>query len=81
MPARPVHIILLAGLLALIHPILAQAGVPLVDKAREQIGVTTSYDSAYRKLPYPGGDVPRQTGVCSDVLVRAFRGLNIDLQK
>jgi hypothetical protein len=54
---------------------------PLVDKARQQIGVTTSYDPAYKKLAYPAGDVPQETGVCSDVVVRAFRGLKIDLQK
>jgi uncharacterized protein YijF (DUF1287 family) len=54
---------------------------PLVDLARTQIGVTTSYDPGYRKLTYPGGDVPLETGVCSDVLVRAFRGLKLDLQK
>jgi len=53
----------------------------LAEKARLQIGKTTSYDPAYRKLAYPGGDVPLETGVCSDVVVRAFRGLGIDLQK
>lgn len=53
----------------------------LVEGARGQIGVTTSYDPAYRKLSYPGGDVPLETGVCSDVVVRAFRKLGIDLQK
>ena len=54
---------------------------PLVEKGREQIGVTTGYDPAYRKIGYPAGDVSMQTGVCSDVVVRAFRGLKIDLQK
>jgi len=54
---------------------------PLVDQARRQVGVTTSYDPGYRKLSYPGGDVPLETGVCSDVVVRAFRGLKMDLQK
>jgi uncharacterized protein len=53
----------------------------LVIKAREQIGVTTGYDPAYRKIAYPGGDVSPETGVCSDVVVRAFRKLRIDLQK
>jgi uncharacterized protein len=53
----------------------------LVAKAREQIGVTTSYDPAYRRIAYPGGDVAAETGVCSDVVVRAFRKLGIDLQK
>lgn len=73
--------VFLASLFVWIFLTVAQAGVPLVDKAREQIGVTTSYDPAYRKLSYPGGDVPKETGVCSDVVVRAFRGVKIDLQK
>lgn len=49
--------------------------------AVEQIGITTGYDPAYVKIDYPGGDVPLETGVCSDVLVRAFRKAGIDLQK
>lgn len=53
----------------------------LVDMARLQIGKTTSYDPTYRRMAYPGGDVPLTTGVCSDVVVRAFRGLKMDLQK
>ncbi len=73
--------LLLASLFLWISLTAGLAGVPLVDKAREQIGVTTSYDPAYRKLSYPGGDVPKDTGVCSDVVVRAFRGVKIDLQK
>ena len=54
---------------------------PLVEAAREQIGVTTGYDPSYVSLKYPGGDVPEETGVCTDVVVRAYRGLNFDLQK
>jgi len=46
-----------------------------------QAGVTTSYDPSYVTLDYPGGDVPEKTGVCSDVVVRAFRKAGIDLQK
>src|SRR5262249_36743493 len=54
----------------------------LVSAARAQVGVTTGYDPAYRKLDYPNGDVPPSTGVCADVIVRAFRtSQNIDLQK
>jgi len=53
----------------------------LVDSARQQIGVTRSYDPTYRTLAYPNGDVPRETGVCSDVVVRALRGQGADLQK
>jgi len=53
----------------------------LVAAAESQIGVTTLYDPAYVKLGYPGGDVPRERGVCTDVIVRAYRdGLGIDLQ-
>lgn len=39
------------------------------------------YDSQYRKLSYPLGDVPAHVGVCSDVIIRAYRGVDIDLQK
>jgi uncharacterized protein YijF (DUF1287 family) len=58
-----------------------EPSVPIVKAARQQIGVTTNYDAAYTKLKYPGGDVPLQTGVCSDVVVRALRAVGIDLQK
>jgi uncharacterized protein len=53
----------------------------LVASARSQIGVTVSYDPAYRQLDYPRGDVPKNTGVCSDVVVRALREQGTDLQK
>lgn len=53
----------------------------LIDAAVAQVGVTTGYDPGYVRLNYPGGDVPTETGVCSDVIVRAFRGVGIDLQK
>ena len=53
----------------------------LLEGAIAQAGVTTSYDPSYVSLNYPGGDVPEGTGVCSDVVVRAFRKAGIDLQK
>ena len=53
----------------------------LIEAARNQIGITLTYDSAYRKLSYPGGDVPRSTGVCSDVVIRAYRAVGLDLQQ
>jgi uncharacterized protein YijF (DUF1287 family) len=55
--------------------------IQLVDAAVEQTKVTTGYDPAYVKLDYPNGDVASETGVCSDVIVRAFRKTGIDLQK
>ena len=60
----------------------ATAGLDLVAAARSQIGVTVKYDPSYQKIAYPGGDVPRERGVCSDVVIRALRDARgIDLQK
>lgn len=54
----------------------------LVDAALDQVGVTVIYDPAYVRLDYPGGDVPTERGVCTDVVVRAYRkAFNIDLQQ
>ena len=53
----------------------------IIDGTIDQIGKTTSYDPSYQKIEYPNGDVPIETGVCSDVIVRAFRKGGIDLQK
>src|SRR2546423_15374784 len=53
----------------------------VIDGAIEQVGKTTGYDASYQKIDYPNGDVPIETGVCSDVIVRAFRKASIDLQK
>lgn len=56
-------------------------GDKLAYDAKKQIGVTTSYDPTYRQLDFPRGDVPIETGVCTDVVVRAYRLQNIDLQQ
>ncbi len=56
-------------------------GRKLASAARRQIGVTTVYDPAYVRLSYPGGDVPEDRGVCTDVVIRAFRVLGHDLQR
>jgi uncharacterized protein YijF (DUF1287 family) len=53
----------------------------LIEAAIGQTKITTGYDPAYVAIDYPGGDVALETGVCSDVLVRAFRKTGIDLQK
>ncbi|KAB8044300.1 DUF1287 domain-containing protein [Janthinobacterium aquaticum] len=58
----------------------ATASTPLVAAARSQVGVTLSYDPRYERLTYPGGDVPPERGVCTDVVVRAYRKLGADLQ-
>ena len=46
-----------------------------------QTTITKSYDPAYVHLAYPGGDVPANTGVCTDVIIRAYRQIGIDLQQ
>ncbi len=54
----------------------------LVQSARTQIGITRHYDPAYTRLDYPGGDVAIDKGVCTDVLIRAYRqAFDYDLQK
>ena len=57
------------------------ASPPLVAAARAQIGRTVLYDPAYVVLGYPGGDVPEDRGVCTDVIVRALREQGLDLQQ
>lgn len=56
------------------------SAIGLVAAARSQVGVTLSYDPRYERLAYPGGDVPLERGVCTDVVVRAYRKLGADLQ-
>lgn len=79
----PVVFLLVAcvATLAPAQPSLADdPGVRLVAAAREQIGVTIVYDPSYQRLDYPGGDIAIERGVCTDVLVRAYRRLGVDLQ-
>lgn len=40
-----------------------------------------TYDPAYVRIDYPNGDVPPDRGVCTDVIIRAYRKLSVDLQK
>lgn len=60
-------------------PFLAHAEC-LIDAARQQIGITQFYNGSYVRIPYPGGDVPLDRGVCTDVLIRAYRKCGSDLQ-
>lgn len=60
----------------------AAGSADILAAARGQIGTTVHYDPAYRKLDFPGGDVPADRGVCTDVVVRALRkARGIDLQQ
>lgn len=61
----------------------AQAGFSdrLADSALALTKQKVSYDPAYFKIAYPNGDVPANKGVCTDVVIRAYRKLGVDLQK
>jgi hypothetical protein len=53
----------------------------LADSALALTKQKVFYDPAYKVIDYPNGDVPADRGVCSDVVIRAYRKLGIDLQK
>jgi len=53
----------------------------LSDAAISIVDASIDYDPAYFSMKYPNGDVPKNKGVCTDVIIRAYRKLNIDLQK
>jgi hypothetical protein len=53
----------------------------LVAAAIERTTHSVRYISSWVRIPYPGGDVPADTGVCTDEIIRSYRALGIDLQK
>ena len=53
----------------------------LAVKALEQTKIQVEYVPDYVRISYPNGDVPANTGVCTDLVIRAYRGVGIDLQK
>jgi uncharacterized protein YijF (DUF1287 family) len=53
----------------------------LVQAASERTRHSVTYDGSYMRIGYPNGDVPDNTGVCSDVVIRVYRKVGIDLQK
>ncbi len=56
-------------------------GEKLSDAAIQRTKAHVRYDGSYFRISYPGGDVPENVGVCTDVLIRSYRTLGIDLQK
>jgi uncharacterized protein len=58
----------------------ADNALKLVKAATSQVGTTVQYNGQYQKITYPNGDVPMHTGVCTDVIIRAYRKLGADLQ-
>lgn len=53
----------------------------LVGAAIERTHHSVRYLSDYVRIPYPGGDVPADTGVCTDEIIRSYRSVGVDLQK
>lgn len=53
----------------------------LIAAVREQMREFVVYDGCYTPLAYPGGDLPSGRGACTDVLIRAYRALGLDLQQ
>ncbi len=52
----------------------------LSDAAIDRTNHSVRYDGAYFSIDYPGGDVPADMGVCTDVVIRSYRTLGVDLQ-
>lgn len=78
----PMRSLVLLLSLSLVSPAFAGSEPSRITAAaRDQVGVTVTYDPAYVTLDFPGGDLPRDRGVCTDVVIRALRdGWGIDLQ-
>jgi uncharacterized protein YijF (DUF1287 family) len=72
-------------LLLLAQPFAPQAESTFSDRlaaaALAQLEHRVWYDPAYYRIPYPNGDVPESIGVCTDVIIRAYRSVDVDLQK
>ncbi|MFK8011529.1 MAG: DUF1287 domain-containing protein [Marinicellaceae bacterium] len=60
---------------------LAVAEQHLVDAALERLNHQVVYDGSYQSIDYPNGDVDPRKGVCTDVVIRSYRSLGIDLQE
>jgi uncharacterized protein YijF (DUF1287 family) len=79
----PNLLLAVCGLFFINLNVLAQETFPKKLSAAA-IGLTkqkVSYDPSYFSIPYPNGDVPADKGVCTDVVIRAYRKLSIDLQR
>ncbi|MCP4321249.1 MAG: DUF1287 domain-containing protein [Alteromonadales bacterium] len=53
----------------------------LAQAALQRTDFDVMYNGSYVNITYPNGDVPANTGVCTDVIIRSYRALGIDLQK
>jgi uncharacterized protein len=77
MSRRRLIAVLLAALACGAHA----ASPDLVAAARAQTLRRVTYDGSYVRIPYPLGDIAADRGVCTDVIIRAYRAIGIDLQQ
>ena len=73
--------VLAAAPFARAEPTLDAQTQRVIAAAIAQTRVAVTYDGAYRRIAYPGGDVPANIGVCTDVIIRAYRAIGVDLQQ
>lgn len=80
---RRVLLLLVIGTTTLHLPAQAAPSVArkLNDAAMERTSHHVRYDGSYVRIPYPNGDVPSDTGVCTDEIIRIYRAVGVDLQK
>ncbi|GLR03961.1 DUF1287 domain-containing protein [Vibrio hyugaensis] len=71
-------IIMWAVLISL--PTIAEQPISLAEAAKERTQYDITYDGSYYQIDYPSGDVASDIGVCTDVIIRSYRKLGIDLQ-
>jgi uncharacterized protein YijF (DUF1287 family) len=76
-------LLLLVSVFAYLEPVSAQEAfqLKLAQEAKKLTNDQVTYDPQYFKIAYPNGDVPANKGVCTDVVIRAYRKLGIDLQQ
>ena len=73
--------LVLIAVLLVPGPALADFARDLALAAEDRANHRVRYDPAYVRIPYPMGDVPADTGVCTDVVIRSYRAVGVDLQQ
>jgi hypothetical protein len=77
--------LLLFSTLLILASVSAPGQTPFANRLADSALVLThqsvTYDPSYFSMDYPNGDVPADKGVCTDVIIRAYRKVGIDLQK
>lgn len=76
-------LVLFFSLIFVLNPLFSQEDFfhQLSDEAIKLTSQLVEYDPSYFSMDYPNGDIPANKGVCTDVIIRAYRKLDIDLQK